>query len=196
MQRAQLAHTEKMAAVGTLAAGVAHEVNNPLAGVLACLENMRSDPETPRCGTLSGPHPRRPEADRAHRRQPAELLAASEIHPEPTSINHNLRHVAELVGYQLRKAGVEVVFDLETRGDRGHGRPLPDGAALPQPGAQRLKAMPEGGTLTLRTSRGHGMVTAEVVTPGSAFRRRSATGSSIRSSPPARWVKAPVSGWR
>ena len=45
VQRAQLAHTEKMAAVGTLAAGVAHEVNNPLSGVLACIENLRVHPD-------------------------------------------------------------------------------------------------------------------------------------------------------
>ncbi len=163
LQRAQLAQTEKMVAVGTLAAGVAHEVNNPLAGVLASIENMRDNPDDEemrdRYLQLIADGLRRIE------RTVANLLNFSrprEIKLERTSINHNLRHVVELVGYQLRVAGIEVEMDLDS-----------DPAAVEADHFQMeqlflnlvlnaLDAMRDGGTLFLRTRVRGGKVIAEV----------------------------------
>jgi signal transduction histidine kinase len=163
LQRAQLAHTEKMAAVGTLAAGVAHEVNNPLAGVLASIENMRDNPDDEemrdRYLQLIADGLTRIE------RTVANLLNFSrprEIKLERTSVNHNLRHVVELVGYQFRAAGVEVKMDFDSdpamvEADHFQMEQLFLNLVL-----NALDAMREGGTLYLRTRVRGGKVIAEV----------------------------------
>jgi len=170
VQRAQLAHTEKMAAVGTLAAGVAHEVNNPLAGILACVENMKLDPD---------------DAEQRDRyldlivdglnrieRTVNTLLNFSrqrEMTLEETSLNHNLKHVVELVGYQLRRAGIEVRFDLDENG----ATVLADHFQMEQLFLNlvlnAVQAMPRGGELVLRTRVGEDSVVAEVRDTGSGM---------------------------
>ncbi len=43
--QASLIQSEKLASIGTLAAGIAHEINNPIAGLQNCLRRINKDPE-------------------------------------------------------------------------------------------------------------------------------------------------------
>lgn len=43
----QMAVSEKLVALGRISAGVAHEVNNPLAGLLNCIDTLKKHPDDP-----------------------------------------------------------------------------------------------------------------------------------------------------
>ena len=43
---AELAHSERLASIGTLAAGIAHEIGNPLTGIGALAQNLKLDVDT------------------------------------------------------------------------------------------------------------------------------------------------------
>ena len=167
LRAAQLAHTEKMAAVGTLAAGVAHEVNNPLAGILTCLETIRANPDDAetrqRYLALVYDGIKRIEHTVSNL---LDFSRPTSARPEPTSLNHSLRHVVELAQYQLRKNRVEVVFELEPAepvvlADHFQMEQLFLNLVL-----NAIQAMPDGGTVTLRTRMTDGHAIAEVIDTG------------------------------
>jgi signal transduction histidine kinase len=170
VRRSQLAHTEKMAAVGTLAAGVAHEVNNPVAGVLTCIENMQADPENREMreqyvGLIH-------DGVKRIERTVANLLDFSRprsMRLGPASLNQSLTQVLDLVRFQLRKSGVEPRLELDPRnpwiaGDRFQIEQLFLNLML-----NALQAMPKGGTLTLRTRRQGAWELVEVGDTGSGI---------------------------
>jgi signal transduction histidine kinase len=47
MLEEQVAVSEKLVALGRITAGVAHEVNNPLAGLLNCIDTLKKHPDNP-----------------------------------------------------------------------------------------------------------------------------------------------------
>ncbi len=162
-QQAKLMHAEKMVAIGTLAAGVAHEVNNPLGGILTCIENMRAEPENASMrerylGLME-------DGLKRIGRTVSNLLDFSrprEMRREPTSINHTLRHVAELAEYQLKKRSIALRFEIDPEDPVAIVDHFQMEQLLLNLVLNAVQAMPDGGTLTLGSRRRGDRIEAEV----------------------------------
>ncbi len=108
--RSKLMHAEKMAAVGQLVSGVAHEVNNPLTAILGFTDLLMENPELPESA-------RRDlrvilqEAQRTKQIVQNLLSFARQMPPQrqPVQLNSILQRTVHLRSYDFTSHGIQVV---------------------------------------------------------------------------------------
>ncbi len=112
--QAKLAHSEKMATIGRLVSGVAHEVNNPLAAILGFTDLLLENPEVP--GSAREDLQIILQETQRTKDIVQDLLSFARQRPvqrELVQINSVLRQTIKLRSYDFASHGVEVVEDFE-----------------------------------------------------------------------------------
>jgi two-component system NtrC family sensor kinase len=170
-----VARAEKLAAVGRLAAGVVHEINNPLATIAACAESLEKRIQEGAFGNSPDAEDLREYLglirDEAFRCKSitnglldfSRLRAGQRV---PVDMTEVIKGTARLVTHQQRGDNIRIEIEAEDNlpevlGDVGQLQ-----QAVVALATNAIDAMPDGGTLTLRTTHAGQRVLVQVKDTG------------------------------
>ena len=169
----QLRISEKMASLGLLAAGVAHEVNTPLTGISSYTQMLleQADPDDPRTKLLEKIEK---QTFRAARIVNGLLTLSRPSHAEaaeraPVDLNGVIGDVMSLLEHQLEKGSIKIRRELSTESVQLIGYEFKLQQVFLNLILNARDAMPSGGWLTLATRRDNGHVVAEISDTGSGI---------------------------
>ncbi|MFP4157566.1 MAG: PAS domain-containing protein [Opitutales bacterium] len=156
----QLIEAEKLKSVGRMAAGVAHEVKNPLNIISLGLDYLKSNVSEPTevIETMEDMSSAMDSANRVI----SELLdysAPRDLQMEPVDLNESVDRVLALLRHSLQASNIQVECDFCKNLPKIEGDPAKLEQALVNICLNAINAMGDGGTLTLR-SYSHRMVSA------------------------------------
>ena len=167
----EIARSRHLHAIGSLAAGVAHEIRNPLSSIKGFavyfkqrLSGNKEDEETADIMIA--------ETERLNRviSQLLEFARPLTLKKEPTNMMDLVRHTIKLVEVEARKSGVEIDVRGEERPMNAEIDPDKVKQVLLNVFLNSLSAMPEGGRLSVRLETQKESVEVTVSDTGSGIR--------------------------
>ncbi len=149
----QLRHADRLATIGQLAAGVAHELNEPLGNVLGFAQLITKAPELPEQAVRDV---EKIVSATLHAREIVKKLMffARQMPPEkvPCDLNQIVEDGIYFLGARCAKAGIELICDLAIDVPAIIADPSQLHQVLINLAVNSMQAMPEGGSLTISTS--------------------------------------------
>src|SRR5712675_3390871 len=155
--QAQMVQTEKLVSLGQLAAGAAHEINNPLAAILGFSDLLADDTSLPeKARAISGKI--RDQARRTKTLVGNLLSFARQVPAERTLLDLNtvVTNAVQLRALDLRNSGTKIELKLESvlPGVRGDGNQLMQVFFnIVSNAVDAMESHNGGGTLTIKTMR-------------------------------------------
>jgi len=165
--RHQLLHADRLATLGVLAAGVAHELNEPLGNILGFAQLARKCPDLPEAVARDIT---KIEAASLHAREIIKKLMVFARQTPPQRVRVDLNEVVEEGLYFFRarcvKAGVQLTCALAPDLPVIMADPAQLNQVLVNLVVNALHAMPDGGALLVETTRVDGQVVLRVQDTG------------------------------
>lgn len=163
----QLRHADRLATIGQLAAGVAHELNEPLANILGFAQLAKKAPKLPASAARDL---EKIVVTCLHAREIIQKLLIFSRQTPPLKTQVDLNQVVEdglgFLESRCAKAGIEVVRELASELPLISADPSQLDQVLVNLVVNAVQAMPEGGKLTIRTATGKQFVSLIVEDTG------------------------------